>query len=216
MTGGLNTSNACYHQAREGLIAVYFTGLFGFAINKVNSPLGSPFHTQTDWVSLTCGVRQRITPAEQAGSWEGNQPCRAHSVRWQPATAHTAGILPSQSFRGQEEKKNMKIILSGCWFSISHEFHPTITVLDRGGKGISCTSQMNFELPVYIGTDTSFRKASCPNWNKDKWQLQCTAAKELPASPDELSAFSSSFPMHKHPHSLMSLQHSPLKIQPVT
>lgn len=48
------------------------------------------------------------------------------------------------------------------------EFHPTITVLERGGKGIS---QMNFEPAVYIGTDSSFRKASHPNWNKDKWPL---------------------------------------------
>lgn len=80
---------------------------------------------------------------------------------------------------------------------------------------------MNFEPAVYlkkVQTPPS-EKHAIPAETRTNGQLvwvvtalQCTAAEELPASPGELTAFSSSFPMHKHLHSLMSLQHSHLKI----
>lgn len=78
------------------------------------------------------------------------------------------GYCPSP-FKGRRGEKAIKIILSGCWFSITHGVSSNNYCVGQGWEDISCTSQMNFEPAVYIGTGTSFRKASHPNWNKDKW-----------------------------------------------
>lgn len=77
-------------------------------------------------------------------------------------STHSRDIALPALLRAGGKKKSQR---PSCLAAVSAqpmEFHPTITVLDRGGKGSSCTSQM-FEPAVYISRDTSFRKASHPN-----------------------------------------------------
>lgn len=139
------------------------------AINKANSPLGA-FSTCRPSIIDMWGMTKDYTC--RTGWKLGREPTSlSQSTQCQMASSNSTHsrdtALPVLLRAGGKKSHKDHLV----WLLVQHNPWSLIQQLLcwTGGKGISCISKMNFEPALYIGTDSSFRKASHPNWNKDKW-----------------------------------------------